>query len=365
MKGTLRLMTILIGFFTMMTGYSATRDSVAVERPRVAACNAPFIIGGLEQWNVNLSASFLYWIAQEDGLTVAALQHNPLPNPPPQSINYTHMNFGYDPGFRVSLGMDTGNCDDWTINADYTRLHSKHHASLSIPTIFFHAMRPNFLSVGIDFGIDPVNGYSFLRSHGEWENDIDLIDVSLRRPFCVSRKLVFSPFIGLRGGWLDQSYNGTYLATSLAHLTETFPLSSRSKQTTWVLGPRAGVSSSWLLGCGFNLFGNVAGSLLYQKFHNTFQDYDVNGPFSNTSEDKSVVTPNLELGLGVGYETCFANDARLNITLGYDFQIFWNQNRMSDLVANETLIIQPFFIDVGKTADLTLRGYTLTVKYAF
>jgi hypothetical protein len=316
-----------------------------------------------KKWDFYLSASFIYWKAKEDGLVVAGLLDR---NTLPQVLSFTDMNFEYKPGFKIGLGMNSGCYDNWMINGEYTHLHSTHHAVASVPEIWGVALRPNFLSLEIDFNIPPYDGYSFLRSEGTWKNKIDLIDLYLSRPFYSGTKLILSPFFGLRGGWMDQCYFGNYLATSLSTLDTLYTLSSKSKQNTWLIGPRAGLCSQWLLGCNFRIFSDIAAALCYQKFDNKFQDFDELGPFDFASKKRETLTPNLQMNLGLGYGTYFAcRKWHFDLSVSYDFQVFWNQNRMSTLVSDESTIAVPFFFDVAKIHDLYLYGLTVSARLDF
>lgn len=319
-------------------------------------------------WNFYLSANFLYWVAEEDGLDVGANQKNPgTSNPRPHSLEYYHMNFDYHPGFQVSFGMNCGKRSDWILQAEYTRLHTENHGAGSVPAIWFNDIQPNFLSPEINLVPGTAIGYSFLKTAGKWKNHIDLVDLDLRRSFQPNKQLVLTPLFGLRSGVLNQRYHGNYLATYIADTSRLYTLSSIAKQQSWLIGPKAGLLTDWLLGAGCKIFGNIDFSLFYQHFKDSFRDFDSVGVCSITSGKLNRLTPNLRVGLGFGYGTYFANhNSHFNFTIGYDFQIFWNQNYMSTLVFNKMIAAAgPVYFNGAKPADLLIHGLTTSVRFDF
>jgi hypothetical protein len=323
--------------------------------------NTPARIDVKGNWDFWINASLLYWKSQEDGLMPGML-FNFLNN----ALTYKEMDFDYKPGFKVGIGMTCKDQDDWTIGLDYTRYHITQHSTLAIPDILNKDMDPNYLSLDAVYNILVENGYSFLSSAGRWKNNIDLLDLNLMRPFYSGQKLTVTPLIGLRGGWMNQYYYGAYSATDFDHQEIIYNLFSKSKQTSYVVGPRAGLLGNWILGKGFSILGNVDIGLLYQKFHNRFSDRDVRGPVDHTAQTKQQLTTNLELGLGLNYGTYFAgNKAHVDLSLLYNFQMFTQQNRMIVLVTNETITYSSLFFDATTPPNLYLHGFTLNLQFDF
>ncbi len=353
----------------IVSGFSSQEDESSMSTKSTTYNDyVPARIAVNGDWDFYLSANFIYWTAKEDGLDVGANQHNPgATNPRPHALQYYQMDFDYHPGFQVSFGMNCGKRSDWITQAEYTHLHLENHASGSIPAIWFNDIQPNFLSPEINQVPGTSTGYSFLKTAGKWKNQIDLVDWDLRRSFHSGKKLLLTPLFGLRIGSLNQRYNGHYLATYVADTSQRYTLSSITKQHSWLVGPRAGLLTDWLLGAGCEIFGNVHFSLFYQHFRDSFKDFDAAGICSSTSEKLNRLTPNLQLGLGFGYGTYFANhNSHLNFTIGYAFQIFWNQNYMSAQVFNKTIAaIGPIYFNGAKPADLLIHGLTTGMRFDF
>lgn len=332
--------------------------------------NEPARIAVNGDWDFYSTIHFLEWVSEQDGLDVGGNLHNPaIDEPRPHFLKYYHMDFDYHPGFQIALGMNCGNHDDWTIQAEYSYLHSENHGVASVPKILFNDIQPNFLSAEITIVPNQIfnHGYSFLKSTGKWKNKLDLVDLDVRRSYLLGKKLVMTPLFGIRSGRIDQQYRGHYIATILDDTSLRFFFSSRSVQDTWLVGPRVGIINDWNLGCGWKLIGNADLSLCFQHFKVSFQDFDAAGICSKTHEKLNRLTPNLQLGLGVGYGTYFDDcNYHLEGTLGYDFQVFWNQNYMSLLVMNELFtVLSPIYFNGSKPADLFLHGFTAGLRFDF
>ena len=273
------------------------------------------------------------------------------------------MDFDYHPAFKVSAGIGF-NRDDWTACVEYTRFHSKdsNHKTIS---------KDNLTELLILSTWNASN--QTFASKADWKLKNDLIDLSFGRPYYLGKKIVIKPHFGLRGGWIDQKY----------HLEETFlsddtELNSFTnvKSDSWLIGPRAGVKTNWLLGKGFNFFGNIATSLFYQDF-STKYNYNYTTIVLETTRDISVnekqdnhyITPNLECALGLGWGSYFAkNKAHFNLSAGYEFHIFWNQNLMKSLaekVKSGTGSTSDGSITETKEGDLMLHGLTVSARFDF
>ncbi|MBN1914914.1 MAG: hypothetical protein JW769_03390 [Parachlamydiales bacterium] len=294
------------------------------EHQMMGAYNAPARIDVNCSWDAFLSVSYLYWQMKEKGLELGIDGSD--------SHKVINMDFDYKSAFKVAAGMNLDH-DNWALMLEYTRVHgtNKYHKTSSADDI-----TPTW-------SISPTSSASVA---AKWYSYIDLLDFTMGRAHYVGTKLTFFPFVGLRGGWIDQKYKIDYL--TLAAVATDIKYTSDS----WLLGPRAGLNTNWLIGEGFRVFGNTAAGLYYQ-------DFKVKGRESTThfQDEPSYITPNFELDLGLGWGTYFSNsDWHIDLSASYDFQIFWNQNEMrslKDLIGVAT---------DGSASDLLLQG--LTVKLA-
>lgn len=326
-------------------GPSYEQGHAAAKEQMVSAYNAPGRIDVKGAWDFFASASFIYWKAMEEGLDVGIQRPTTL-STGTGHILYT--NFKYKPGFQVGLGMNF-NHDDWNLMAEYTRLHCKNKKNHSYSTSYI-----------LPFWFYTLESAETLTSaKGIWKLRYDIIDLHLGRPYYTGTNLIFKPEFGLRGGWINQNFKAEY-TTDAALLYY-----SKSTQHDWLIGPRASLGMDFLLGCDFVLFGKTALGLYFQKITNKYKmiDHDAS-TIQTTRSQKCFLTPNLELGVGLGWGTYFADNSwHFDVRLGYDFLIYWNQNHMRRLADKSD------YSDLETTesaaGNLMMHGLTLTVRFDF
>ena len=145
---------------------------------------------------------------------------------------------------------------------------------------------------------------------------------------------------------VDTTETGTTFVAVYHDTDHTFSASyEHYKHKLWNLGPRFGVNTNWLLGCGFRLFGDAAGSVLF-----TQTTLATNGTLTGSGATSSIVAdmkintqnsirPNIETSLGLGWCTYFDNQNwHVDLALGYDFN-YWHDFLVT-LVDDGALYIQ-------------------------
>lgn len=150
------------------------------------------------------SADFLYWKATE---VIDWAYDNSL-DTVNQNITYKSNHFDYKPGFRLGAGYT----HDWDTGFYYTRYSTKTKDSAigNLKSGFFGG------TVGLP------SGHLFYDSGSFKINiNLDMIDWYLGKRFEVTPTLILHPFIGLEGGWIDQSMTahlqGLYASTEVIH----------------------------------------------------------------------------------------------------------------------------------------------------
>lgn len=344
------------------------------EEPCNCAYNAPARIDTACGWDAWISGSFLYWQPREKGLDLGYQTVGPHVDATSISTteNPINMDFDFHPAFKLGLGFSSEG-DNWTLFLEYTRFYSKDKrtADLGDAVSDYNLLSTSWIDSNLlTQAARTVNNgqYSFLR--GEWKLKMNIIDLEVGRPFYLGKKLIFKPHYGLRGGSIDQKYKLTAKYTDVENNDSYVELTSNNNLESWFVGPRAGLDTDWMLGCKFRVFGNVASSLFYQKFTTKIKQMlpeqtlvaedDV---YIDQSKDAiSYLTPNLEFEVGFGYGTYFANNEWFfDLTVGYAFHYFWNQNNLRNI--SDTM-------DHGSlsdfdAADLMLHGLTLTARLDF
>ena len=357
------------------------------EMPLRCAYNAP--VNTLIKCPVDffITGSFIYWQAKEKGLELGITESCENCD----TGRVINMDFDFKPGFKVGLGWHS-DYDDWHFYIEYTRLHLTDHKSYKIkqdecdtnecpPCDFIHPAWTTFPQE------NPLLQVYYQQAKGKWTMNLDIIDLELGRAYWVGTQLTYAPFVGLRGGWLDQKLNASYCGIDRIFILEQYiceddcsSYKSSNKSDSWFIGPRVGIDTNWLLGDGFRFFGNTAVALFYQKFTTKVKEYSVEdggcNPCEceiacacpcedcgniNTNDKTGYITPNAEVALGFGYGRhldCYK--WYIDLAIAYEFHVFWNQNMMRNLWDKSYHPIQD--TDAG---DLFLQGLTITAKLDF
>lgn len=266
----------------------------------------------------------------------------------------------WNEGFRVGFGFVTGK-DCWNLEATWTSLNITNSTSTSL----------NGSGVLIPLWMEgaPQRGYgSDPLASARWKADFNTFDITLARPFHVSRYMIMSPHFGLRFAFIDQYYQVEYSGVwgdSVATGGGIDGGSFTADNDFRGVGTRAGVDTEWQMACGAGLYANVAASILYGQF-----DIDQtwlageSGDRSNDDLDYEFYmnSPNLEIQMGVFWGMFFC-DMRYHVAakLGYEFHVWWDQNNMRRWTDGTT----PIYNDTVSRGDLTLNGLAFRLQFDF
>lgn len=316
-----------------------------------AGYNAPARIEVRGSWDLYLAGSYIYWQPSEENLELG-ISNASSTVALPINGNVVDLNFKYKSGFQATLGLFS-DIDNWGAKAEYTWLRGRHSA---------HSNGP------LNGGIIPFWGHpgntpsAILSGSSRWKLSLDFLDVTLGRSCYVGTRLTFRPFFGARAAWIDQKYRVTYTPTVESN---SVAYEIRDTTTSWGLGPEAGIDTNWLLGYGLRFTGKAETDLLFTR-------YNLRNKEQNSSNAADLIVdlrqrhlyylrPHLLLELGLGWGTYLDNhNYHIDLSAGYNFQIFWNQNMFRMFVDNSS---------VGKSiepgGDLFLQGATGTLRFDF
>lgn len=348
-------------------------DLVVIGEPSNCAYNAPARIDPACGWDAWFSGSFLYWQPREKGMRLG--YHNRESSSsaiPTYKKNSLPLAFDFHPAFKVGLGFSSER-DDWTIFFEYTRFYSEDYRKKNIEE---SVSGTNFLTTPwiksemLSFANNFVSNGQISSLSGNWKTKLNLIDIEIARPFYLGKKLIFNPYFGLRGGSIGQKYKLKAKYVNIIDKVNYVNIYACDTLKTWLIGPRTGVDTSWLIGCHFRVFGNVASSLCYQKFKpKIFQKLPFQPLITKADvilyKDRDIksatyLTPNLELEAGVGYGRYFFNNEwYFDLSMGYTFQYFWGQNMIRQLSDESSTI------SYGDAGNLMFHGLTLTARLDF
>ena len=286
-------------------------------------------------WDFSFNLAFNEYYVVQEGLALAA----PLGFTESSPVAF---DFKYHPGFQVGFTLNTP-YDGWTFAGDYLWVRASNHVSGTAPgdDSFFDA----FAFGSIDNFVNPLTA--------KWTLSMDLADLYLVRPFYFGTAWTVDPFFGFRGGWIRQ-----YL-----HVVGIFgsPLQSSFKSGAWLLGPRGGFQSNWLLGKGFSLFGNLSASLLYTRYTTLAGKNQQDSVLLVATENgANGLTPNIDTGLGVKWGAHFSGQpAYIDFSAAYNFSVFFSQGQIGYLATTMNTTGN------GSAGRLYLHGVSLATSLFF
>ena len=323
--------------------------------------NAPAAVALKGQtYNYYVDGSYLYWQASQEGMDIAhsnGLSASIEIIGPQASILYQP--FSYQSGFKAGLGFSG---DNGTLDAHYTWIRQSTSISRAAPESGVPGATDVWVSPWI---LDPWVAGSDVDS--EWKLGMDLFDLSLGRPYYQGPFVTVNPFVGLRGALIRQYLHLHQNAVvNGSHVTAATLVHDHNVCQSWGIGPRTGVTSSYVHQSGFRIFGDLAASLLFTQYTQIGAKTDRVSDTSSASyvggrvTNLNVLRPELELGLGLGWGIYTPSQRfHFDLAASYDFAIFWSQNMMRYLVDN-------LGSEIGASpANLYLQGLTVTAGFAF
>lgn len=269
-----------------------------------------------------------------------------------------NLEFDWNVGFRAAVGYDLP--DDWSgwdVDFLWTHLVSTAHGRFKIDSdIPSDTFTPNWGGSSSGF-------LNIFKSKARWKGRVDLVDGELGRDLFINTCLRLRPFIGFRAGWVDQTYNIYYDDQNHTPIGET-----KLKTNYSAIGLRLGIDSEWTLGCGFSIYGNAAGSVLYGKVNNHLDAKlpSVTGAlttFSNLKGKSHASRAIADAAAGIQWrETFWCDNVAIILQLGWEHIYLWNQSSFENLTDSSVLTLQnPHFT----SNDLCLHGVTFSAKLDF
>lgn len=330
-------------------GTSTDTQEAADGVPNISARHNP------NSRDFDIFADLIVWTAREAGpdcwAEVISSDDSTLSN----ELRQVH--FGWDPGFRVgfSYGMKH---DQWDTQAYYTWFHTrgKDHVSINQGTV-----HSTFLG---NFYVDNpdgkgISGPSYHKASIGWTIRFNMFDWELGRNFWVSRSLALRPFLGVKGGWIDQSIHSKWQNPHVSN-AEFFNLGTEDlKNNFWGIGPQAGINTKWNLFASqsqsFNLFGDISGALMWGhwSFSDLFRN-DLGQQVSIDLQDINSGASMLRTFMGIGWDANFNQNRYLFCAkLGYEMQFWLDQLQFYSFVGGRL------------NNGLTLQGGTLEFCFNF
>lgn len=305
--------------------------------------------------NIDVFAGLLIWSAKESGsenwAEVITSSGSTL------NCDIRDVDFGWNAGFRVGLGYGM-RYDAWDTQFYYTwfRTRGKDHVSSTPGTVFspfignFYIDNPNGAG---------ISGIAYESAGVHWTIHFNIFDWELGRNFWVSHALSLRPFVGIKGGWIDQAIH-TKWENSNRSGAEFFHIGRENlKNNFWGVGPSGGLNTKWDLivkeNNSFNLFGDFSGSIMWGhwSFGDVFKN-DIQQEVVIKLSDINSGATMLRAFMGFGWDANFSCDRfHFSTRLGYEMQFWFDQ-------------LQFYSFDTGRlNNELTLQGGTLEFRFDF
>ncbi len=285
-------------------------------------------------WDMYFTGNFIYWHLDQDQASLGTLIKDPSTSAAvfaSGSGEKMFVNPSYKPGFQVGMGFDMKGMDDWNLYAEYTWYKNSASNSIDVASDDIFAM---------DEDVVPVDGRVVLATAIDANATFhyNCADLAMQRNFYWGKKLTSKFGCGLRARWINEKTSMTATGLSYAssdallsqYTSESGSVVGSVEQHSWALGPRFELASNWLLGMGFKIMGDVAGSVLYTRYTEISSSY-VEGSalnYARSNNGKGTLRAITETSLGLGWGSYFGdnNDYHFDLSAAYEFNVHWNQN---------------------------------------
>lgn len=308
--------------------------------------------------NFSLSGSLLVWSAHEEGLDYVIKNSNGTAFVTNGAIK--RIDPSWDVGFRLDLGYQIPDCR-MDLDLIWTRFHTKESDS---------ATASPFGGLYSVWSVPGAGLSAEQEAKANWTMHYDQLDLQMSGTFAPRSFLELSPLLSLTNIWVRQKFdinlNGgasTLNANALV-LDDDIDM----KNNFWGIGPKLGLDTLWILGCGFSIYGNFDTALLFGYFK---LDQSENVELLGLNPEITYLTINgdkfwisralLHLDFGLRWDKFICNRSyRLTLQAGWEELFLFGQNQ---LMRFQTITAPG--INLPVCGDLTLQGFTLKALFAF
>lgn len=378
----------------LLTSYLTANEVCGVSENSCGApegCCLPFSSGSNFFDNICFRAEGLYFQTNEDGLEYATsfltreqeTEHND---------NFFAREKSHSPRFHNRLGyrvaLDYCNpCSCWDLGISYlnfrTSAHGGVHRRAQNSSTPLTAAQPqpavteentlaskqilSSASSGVESLFTAFNDGYFDSCGASLRLRLDILDVDIKRCFCINECVTVNPFVGFRYLRLRQKYR----LHNRAFIDDTTPIAVnnltedhiRLKSDFNGFGIHGGLNTQWEWGCGLSVYGLFGGSLLCGSSHfdqcevSTFSDFILSQEnefvYRNKNHHKGA-RATAEAGLGLLWDYCFCDAQRIRLKLGWEFLFLAHFNRFQSAYVGDT-----------RHGDISLQGLLFGFDYCF
>lgn len=346
-----------------------------------------------------INASFLYWQADMEDLSPGVASTTSIGSSSTTgSSQDVKMDFKWEPGFKLGVGMIFGERDQYDARLNWTWIQPKGSASSSQYAQLGSITIDSFTSdMSVDSGSFVVPGYSPQASgspssyvSSRWELQYNTVDLEFGRNFFLGKNLTLRPFGGLRGAWLNNHLNESYAPafTSVSFTEQTLPggavvnsgspmqASQSAKFEYHGVGLRLGSDLYWNFTNHFAGYGTISGTIFYgyeeveQNFSRGYNNLVIDGtpttesyllPKSYSTSDHTSKTA-LQGLLGIMWHTGFDKSGmHFYVGAAYEVNQWFHLNSLRTILHPNT----PYETATARNGNLGLHGLTFDVRLDF
>ncbi len=290
------------------------------------------------QWTV--FEDFFYWRASQESTSPWAYQQTQPGATPPGAV-YTEPNayFRWSPGGRLGVIYKPESFFDAKLYMTY--FSSKALESIAAPRGQFFI--PEFFS-----GFTTENLFNAAQLN--WRLIMNMVDLEIGHVFQPIKTLTFRPFIGIKGGTINQTIHSNWEANVVNNAV--YYASENLKNNFRGIGPSFGIDGSFKLSENLAVHSDFATALLWGRW-NIEDVYHRPAALLGLIPETTITTNTKNSQLGsfmaryfLGLAWTYQAKATVVITAGYEMQFWSNQLRL------------PMFQALPVHGDLTLQGGT-------
>lgn len=215
-------------------GLRGTRPAIrrATVRAVWCVCLAACLLTSQRAPAMEVFAEFLHWRATEP--VDWTLDTNRLPSD--QFVAYETIDYDFTPGLRAGIARE----GPLGAKLYYTRFHTTAEQSIS------GNLTPAFLGGKLALSDAPASSPAYF-DNGQVRAAIDynMFDCDFGRSFRPLPSLRVRPVVGLRAGWIHQTFDAQFEDLSVSK-----QISEHIENNFWGIGPKIGIENTWRLGGG-------------------------------------------------------------------------------------------------------------------
>lgn len=309
----------------------------------------------IPHWQVH--TDLLIWTARESGADNWAEEIKTVGILLPNRSNELHaVNFPWDVGFRVGASRQL--CwKSFDMYVSFTRFCTQGTDRLAgAPGTIHSTFLGNFYINNADGS--GLSGPSYERAKIKWDIDFNIFDWNVGYRFCLGRYIQFRPYVGIKGGWINQSIHSIWENPEIT--VNVFQVGTENLRNDFRgIGLSTGVNTKWKIfgkRCGaLYLFGDVSGAMFYGhwSFKDVFKN-DLPEDVTIGQQNFNSGTPMVRTFMGLEWDYRFnKKGCYFSTKLGFEMQVWLDQLK--------------YYSFTGGRLDnqLTLQGGILELNFGF